>query len=202
MWVQAVADPQSEVLAPTPAGMAVEVTHSGVRWRTHTSPVAIWVALLGLATTTIMLGVGSFIVSGVPWLGAIPVLLAVPIGLQLSSTTLVLTDRAVTVRVRQALSTRVERFPLDEITHAGISHPHGDPVLVVRSEESSVGLGRGQPEAYLEWVVGAIDVPRAGFHARERVEGREWSFMRKTPEDLQALRGGPSARTEEPPTPS
>lgn len=179
-------------LPPIPKGMRAELTHDGVRWVVRSSAQA-WstgvglVSLLAAALATGWLGIG-----GTPLVAWVPFLLLVPVVWQLSRTTTVeVTDRAVVVERRAGFVREQERFPLDEVS-VRVIEPHeasGDWLMVVRAGDDGATLGRGQPSHHLAWMVEAIDVGRAGFAARERAEGREYSFLRKAPEALEQLRG-------------
>ncbi len=184
---------EASPLAPIPPSMAAEVRHDGVVWvleRTLGRHGPRVVAAGGLASALVA---GLWLGSAWAWgplclLAAIAVLVAAqhPYRVEVR-----ITDRAITVTQWRWLGRRDFRLPLDRLEVAKVSPPRaegGVGAAVLRAGETVVAVGQGEPTEHLRWLVDAVEEARRRKLERERVEGREYGFMKRAPPAVTALR--------------
>ncbi len=166
--------------------MAAEVLHDGVRWRIPTGGLlVVWSAVV----------LGPSLAAGA---AAVALEHLLPLGLAVGGVLLwalgvAQRQRPVTVRITpRAVHVDDVVLPLDELSVAKLVEPptpDGGWKLVLRAGERVVAVGEGRPRPHLEWLLAAIDEARARFASREALEGREYSFLRKAPEQLEGIIG-------------
>jgi len=184
-------------LAPIPPTMRAEVRHDGARWRLQAGPGRP-VALIGLIVSTSMgvaLGVAGVakvplaLLFGLVLLFAAVAAARAPLEIDVS-----LTDRHLTLEVVRLFQRERRTIRVDEIESVRLAEPPelgGTGQLVVRADGEVLAFGRDQPREHTMWFGRAIDAARAVVQRRERLEGREYSFLRVPPESVEALREPP-----------
>ena len=185
-----------------PHGLPTESRHDGVHCTLGPDPrnALLVHATFYLGAAAVLVGAVAPALTGASWL-----LAAAPPGLGLLGlwallvsqyarrTEVEVTDRAVTI-VRHRLFRAPERIrlPLDELeVRRGMPRYEGDSGMILISHGEEVhAVGHGRPDPHLAWVVAAIVQARQHLVEREQREGREWGFMKKAPDAVEALRGG------------
>lgn len=182
--------------------MAAEILHDGIAWTIRPPP---WRALVPLA-----LGLGGMALPlllaaglGVPWLALLSLL---PLGLialdalQLPRRTRIhVGERALVIEVRRVGGQRRWALPLDGLTTARVSAPRaqgGSGSAIFRAGEVVVSVGEDQPQEHLHWLLAAVEEAQQRLERRCALEGREYSFMKHAPPEVQALRRGEPARSD------
>lgn len=180
--------------------MDVEVLHDGVRW-SYRQPIgrtSLW-ALFGLILVG---GLGAAA-------GLSPSALALMAGLALWLLVVVvmrypyrvearLTDRLLIVDRWRMVGRSRASLRLDELTLVKVSDPPeqgGTGRVIVKADDQIEAFGRDQPRRHTEWFVEAVEAARQSVARREQREGREYSFLRKTPQDVDALRAPPKTES-------
>lgn len=173
--------------APPPADMGAEVDHDGVVWRLGGQPGL----QLAAVSTLIAMGAGGVVVG--TWAIAAAVLLAIIPGLVFAQasrrSTIRITLRSVVVETRGLLGrTTRERFPLDEIREVKVAaSDSGDWALLVVTDATRHRIAPRARREHLDWLCERVEQARSLFAEHERREGREWSFLRKVPDELDDL---------------
>lgn len=170
--------------------MSAVIDHEGVAWtygrREAAAFVSAGVAAVGFAATFALFAVAPpFAV-----IAALPGLLGAYVAVQaLRSHTARVTTRAITLTSRTALGRTVATaIRLDDIVHAAAARSkHGDWAVVVRTRSACTVIGSGEPEDDAAWMAAAVHQAIHRSAERERVEGREWGFLRNAPETLTAI---------------
>ncbi|MEM6925909.1 MAG: hypothetical protein AAF602_03185 [Myxococcota bacterium] len=183
-------------LPPVPVGMNAQVLHDGVRWRVREAST--WMLMVALAAT-MALGVVllTLVLSGL-----MPLLLAlaalVPLGMVAMATTRVplaaelrLTDRQVIIERSRLFEVQRTSLRLDELDLIDLTDPPelgGSGQIILRAEHDAIVFGRGLSRDHNAWFVDAVEAACATVARREHREGREYSFLRKPPRAVEALR--------------
>jgi hypothetical protein len=172
---------------PVPPGMTASYDHDGAHWRFGGSTLAALSSLM-VALTALLAGLAY---GGWVWaLAALVLLIALVVLLQsLPSTHVQLTLRAVIVEHRSLAGLQRQVVRLDDITQQSVaSTTSGDSALVLRTREETVVIGSGCDPAHLVWFSQMVQHARSLTSLREQQEGREWTFLRKAPEEIGQLR--------------
>ena len=172
----------SRDLPPPPADMKARLTHDGVEWVVRAN---LWPWHVGLGAAAVAIGVVA-VVLGIPLLALASLLPVVFWGLVVAQRG----GRSV-MRVRErAITVDDVTLPIDELRVAKLVEPvqlEGGWALVLKADGEVVSFGEGQPVDHLEWMLRAVAEAGRLHGGREEVEGREYSFLRKPPEQLRAL---------------
>lgn len=188
-----------QTLPPPPAGSDVEVGHDGVVWRSKPSP-ARWAALVvALSLAGALVALGLFAAA---WLAGVGLALGALVGLialqSARRSEVRIDDRQVVVEQVGALGTKTERLAMADLRSLEVvprPDDDGPGWLVARTRTERLVIGQGQPPEVVAWLHAALLLAIEGQARRAEAEGREYPFLRKAPEQLEAL-----ARRPEPPT--
>lgn len=182
-------------LPPAPVRMDADVLHDGVRWR-YEDGLGAWgqrwlVAFVAFVAAGLVFALFAGLTSLV-LLASLPVAFLTLVALRTPYAIEVrVTDRLVTVDVERAMSRHRTTLRLDELDVLKLTDPPelgGSGQVVLRADEQVVSFGRGQPRDHAAWMVHAIEVAESAMARREDREGREYTFLRRTPEEVAALR--------------
>jgi hypothetical protein len=178
----------STSLWPVPPGMDASYDHDGAHWRFGGSVLAVLVSVLvGLVALGAGVAFGGWVwaLVGLVWLVALLVLAQ-----SLPSTRVQVTMRAVIVEHRSLSGLTRQVVRLDDITQQVVaSTTSGDSALVLRTRDETVVIGSGCDPQHLTWFCQMVEHARILISVREQREGREWTFLRKAPEEIDQLRG-------------
>ena len=186
-------------LAPAPTGMRAHIQHDGVHW-SFTSAMG---ALIPAASFAAAIAVPLVLFAAASWVG---LAYLVPVGLIAMAAARTpmrydvrINERRLVVEVPRISGTERRVIRVDEIDLVRIAEPPeqgGTGQLVVRARHDVIAVGRDQPRSHLAWFTTVIETARATSERRARVEGREYSFLRVTPEPVSALRDASRPTTE------
>lgn len=170
------------------------VDHEGVAWTYGRRELAA-LACVAVFVAAFLVGIVAYPVApAVSPIAALVALVAVYVAVRAMGThTARVTTRAITVTTRTALGgTSVTNVRLDDVVHASAAQSkHGDWALVVRTRDETTVIGSGEPKDEVVWMGSAVHQAIHGSSERERVEGREWGFLRNAPEAITALTDDP-----------
>lgn len=178
-----------DALPPVPEGMTIQITHDGVLWEVAAPVVAIPLAAFAWLGAVFVGGmlIGLAAVAVALVVGAVGAVLGAQHPLQ---TQIHVSDWAVSVTVRRLFGTERVRLPLDGIDVAKVSPPReegGTGSLILRSGQTVLSVARGRSPDELRWMLAAIEQARHHHRQREVVEGKEYGFMKRAPEEVTRL---------------
>lgn len=175
------------ILPLPPPDMTVAQDHEGLAWRFGQDPAVAAMAGLFAASLAVAGALGA--AAGLRGMLALLLVALLPLWVAIFAmrrTTIRLTSRALRVQGR---GSERQDLRLDDLVEAKCSQSsRGDWALVVRTRNETAVLGARQPEEHLRWMALAIEhaIRRSGH--REAVDGREWNFLRRAPEEISRLR--------------
>ncbi|MFT4627498.1 MAG: hypothetical protein ACI8PZ_006183 [Myxococcota bacterium] len=178
---------------PAPPDLRIRVDHDGFICDAATGDprplhVLAWVAAafgVGLAAISPLPGVIGLAIAGVGGSAALFAGRPRTLSIEVSGRNLIVSEWGHRGRSRRVL-------PLPSLTVVRLARRSDDysrPYLLIEHGEERIRFGEGLREPTLEWLVTALDAARDHHERQQSADGREWSFHRKPPDALEALRG-------------